>query len=160
MPSAEAILGPFQSHTEERMSEERPLLPSHTPSRGSSWGLTPSPQRGLPELSPESVPEPQISEACPPQKMEGVVQAAILGPSQFPEPPPQEIPTVAIDLSGGHPLQQARLRDPVVEVQIPTKQVGSSSESNSLYLLIGVAFIGIVIWMGDEQPRGVMPYYN
>ena len=149
MPSAEALLGPFQSHTEQRMSEERPLLPSHTPSRGSSWGLTPSPppQRGLPELSPESVPEPQISEACPPQKMEGVVEAAVLGPSQFPEPPPQEIPTVAIDLSGGHPLQQARFRDPeVTEVKtIPRKQVGSSSESNSLYLLIGVAFIGIVI---------------
>ena len=47
-------------------------------------------------------------------------------------------------------------------VGIPRKEeTAPKGQDNSLYILMGLVFVGLAVWLGDDRPNqsAVMPYY-
>ena len=50
--------------------------------------------------------------------------------------------------------EEPRREDPIPEFQDPPKET-----NNTMYILIGLVFIGAAVWLGEDSSHNVMPYY-
>ena len=73
-------------------------------------------------------------------------------------------PVEAVDLTA----PPKRVRFAVDESGIPVREVvdlttaqeETPKSQNMMYILLGLAFVGAAIWIGEDRPSGaVMPYY-
>ena len=134
----------------------KPELESATPSpaphfdtaRGASLGHSLTPPPGLPVHPLQHIPEPQIKAHCP-----------------LPEQPRTAQPRTAPLVKGERDASPS-----VVEIvkkrvtwaedvkkEPETKEVNQSN--NTMYILFGLAFVGIAVWLGEEKRVATMPYY-
>ena len=172
---------PIKPELESATPSPVSLSPAFDTARGDSLGRSVTPPPGinvsLPEHAQERVPPPQIAQACPipqtPLRMKGEVYRGpseaveIHGGRQVAQEPTEAIvqEVEGIDLTGSvakkvrfFPFSKGVSSVTVVPRKEETTQVG---QDNSLYILMGLVFVGLAVWFGDDRANqsAIMPYY-
>ena len=118
--------------------------------------------------SPEipDVPEPQILPHCPTPEFQHMKADLTFHPSAEPDVEihggvqPRGYAQFAIDLTENPPDPEVMSEVESLQV-LPQKKSEDPGQDNTVLLLCGLVFVGLVVWLGNDEPsrRAVMPYY-
>ena len=118
--------------------------------------------------SPEipDVPEPQILPHCPTPEFQHMKADLTFHPSEEPDVEifggvqPRGYAQFAIDLTENPPDPEVMSEVESLQV-LPQKKSEDPGQDNTVLLLCGLVFVGLVVWLGNDEPsrRAVMPYY-
>ena len=165
--------------------ELEPGTPNRSPefdtARGPSLGHSPTPPPARTDREPDYVPEPQIPEPCIHEIARDIAReeniqtagelkfqrAESFHPARHPDIPiragfefvPMD-PVEAVDLTAPPKRVRFAVDESGEVVDLTTTQEETPKSQNMMYILLGLAFVGAAIWIGEDRPSAaVMPYY-